>query len=377
MDRLDHIELLVVNYLNGTISAGEAEQLKEWIALSDENQLEFDRMREMWLASGVNQGKIQFDGQLAFQRFEKARSPEHIAPLSLPKTRKVMLSYPWAAAILVFALLAGATGWYLVQSPTGLPTSVAYQEITVPNGARSKIRLPDSSLITINAGTTLRYHTDFGAEQRDVWLDGEAYFVVHKSEIPFIVHSGTVQIKAVGTEFNVRAYSSENQIETTLVTGKVVVSDDSEESDIREEVALLPNQKLIVSKVKGTMDLKGEEQVVEKLARAGKKPQTPKSGHHKVIKQERVDPAPNISWKDEEWTIYRESLEDLSVKLERRYNVNIVFADESLKALRYNGTLPDQPLEQVLKLMAMVSPIRYTVEGKTVVFSENRNFTSP
>ena len=376
MDKLDHIELLIVNYLKGTISASESQELREWINRSEENQLQFDRMREIWLAAGLSSEKFRFDSQAAFERFKNESSLQSVVPQ--PRIgRKIILSYPWAAAILVFMILGGAAMWFYMHSSGKGHPSTAYQEITVPNGSRSKIRLPDSSFITINAGTTLRYNTDFGIDQRNIWLDGEAYFVVHKSSTPFVVHSGTVQIKAVGTEFNVRAYSSENQIETTLVTGKVIVSDASEKSDVAEEVALFPNQKLIVSKGKEAMMLKGTEKVAQKLSKAEEKSKTSIAVHNKMVKQERVDPAPNVSWKDEEWVIYRESLGDLSVKLERRYNVKIVFVDENLKSLRYNGTLPDQSLEQVLKLMSMVSPIRYTVQGKTVVFSENKHFKTP
>src|SRR5690606_4326391 len=138
--------------------------------------------------------------------------------------------------------------YYFARGHVYAEATVSYQEIVVPNGSRSKIRLPDSSLITVNAGTTVRYNTDFGEAHRNIWLDGEAYFVVEKSQMPFIVHSGTVQIKAVGTEFNVRAYSSEGQVETTLISGKVLVRDTSGLSDLPAEAALLPNQNFIVAK---------------------------------------------------------------------------------------------------------------------------------
>src|SRR5690606_28863380 len=201
------------------------------------NHREFDRIREIWLAADLDNPKKHFDSQAAFERFQKESMLQQTTERPR-KSQRISLSYPWAAAILVFAMLGGGALWYFMRSPLTIQAPLTYQEITVPNGSRSKIRLPDSSFITINAGTTLRYNTDFGTNQRNIWLDGEAYFVVHKSSTPFIVHSGTVQIKAVGTEFNVRAYSSENQIETTLVTGKVLVSDASEVSDLTEEVAL-------------------------------------------------------------------------------------------------------------------------------------------
>jgi len=367
MDNFDDIELLILNYLQGTISDDERRRLKAWLDRSENNRLEFDRVRELWLAAHVNQGRFRFDSRLAFERFRD--KIEHTPRRKM----RIALSYPWAAAILLITFVGGAWLRQYAGPEAETSKSTAFQEITVPKGSRSSIILPDSTLVTINAGTTVRYGTDFGAASRDIYLDGEAYFVVKKSAIPFIVRSGTVQIKAVGTEFNVRGYSSENRIETTLVTGKVLVSDTSATSNISGEVTLLPNQKLIVAKEVPTPD-------VRKGGNISKNPKSSRESENllrQVVKEEYVDPSPDVSWKDDEWVIYRESLEELSVKLERRYNVDIVFVDEHLKTLRYNGTLPDQSLEQVLKLMSIVSPIRYTVQGKTVVFSENRNFRKP
>ncbi len=365
MDKSNHIESLVVNYLNGKISAAEYQELIDWIGSSAANQLEFDKLREIWLAANLDKGGFRFDGKAAFERFEREIATPRLAPSTHAKAKSITLHYPWVAAIVVFAVSAGLLLFYFNQGRAYVEAPIAYQEIIVPHGSRSKILLPDSSYITVNAGTTVRYNTDFGKAHRDVWLDGEAYFVVKKSEKPFIVHSGTVQIKAVGTEFNVRAYSSEDQVETTLVSGKVLVKDTGGLSNLPEEVALLPNQKLIVAKGGVSTD---DEQALAASA-AGTKSQVTKPARN-IIKQDHIDPAPNVSWKDEEWVIYRESLGDLSVKLERRYNVSIIFVDDHLRSFRYNGTLPDAPLEQVLRMMSMVSPIRYTVTGKTVVFSE-------
>jgi ferric-dicitrate binding protein FerR (iron transport regulator) len=371
MDKPDNIELLIVKYLNGTISDDEHRELKSWADMSDKNRLAFDRMREIWMASNMTEEKFRFDSQTAFDRFRKKVTPEKEIPRfrDRKKTKNIALSYQWVAAVLIFAVCGGMLLQYLTHTAGDENIPIAYQEITVPNGSRSKILLPDSSYITINAGTTLRYNTDFGKTQRDVWLDGEAYFVVKKSHSPFVVHSGTVQVKAVGTEFNMRAYSSENRIETTLVEGKVLVTDTNNASGVLEEVALLPNQKLIVSKKQISSEDK-EKQIIE-TATTEKEEQTVKP-EREIVKQGKIDPTPDISWKDDEWVIYRESLADLSVKLQRRYNVNIIFVDEHLKSFRYNGTLPDESLEQVLKIMSMVSPIRYTINGKTVVFSENK-----
>jgi ferric-dicitrate binding protein FerR (iron transport regulator) len=182
-----------------------------------------------------------------------------------------------------------------------------------------------------------------------------------------------MQIKALGTQFNVRAYASENNIETTLIEGIVAITDTNAPEET--EITLLPNQKLIVSK-DGNSEKIETANPTESNAVEDKRtvqPTTIVVNDH-ILMQQDIDPLPEISWKDNEWVIYRESLVKLSVKLERRFDVKIYFEDEKLKTHRFNGTLPDESLEQVLKMISLVSPVNYSVKGKTVVFSENKQW---
>ena len=372
MDIQSDVENIICRYLTGTISAGEYCKLTEWLAHSAENQLLFDQVREVWLASELAGGKAQFDFRAAFEKFKRKTGRDE--PMSRfrqsRRRRTITISYRWAAVMALMAIVGGMMLQYWMPLPTNEPVVDLYQEVEVPYGARSKVLLPDGSRITLNAGTTLRYHNDFGKSNRDLWLDGEGYFVVNKSATPFVVHTGTIQIKALGTQFNVRAYSSEQTIETTLVEGKVSVSDTDEHSEQVEEVILLPNQKLTVTreerKEKATVSHPAETPAEER-SMAAISPIRPSS---EIVKKEMIDPLPEISWKDNEWVIYRESMENLAVKLERKFDIKIVFNDERVKSFRYNGTLPDESLEQVLNAMSLVSPIKYTIKGKTVIFSE-------
>ena len=114
-------------------------------------------------------------------------------------------------------------------------------ETVVPHGSKTEMYLSDGTKVWLNAGTTLRYRTSYSKNKRDVFLDGEAYFDVKKDpEHPFIVHVGDIEVKAVGTSFNVKAYKNEKTVETTLVEGKVLVS----KKNITEPIIMLPNQKL-------------------------------------------------------------------------------------------------------------------------------------
>lgn len=362
MANLSNIEHLIINYLKGNISSKELTLLKVWVAESAEHQLVFDQMREIWLVAKISNKDFEFDCKKAFAAFRA----KVILKSKQDKYKTLSIPYHWVAAVALILIVSGFFLFYLgtVQSKEEV---FAYQEIIVPYGARSNVRLPDGSNVVLNAGTTLRYNSGFGKKNRNLWLDGEGYFDVHKSETPFIVHSGTVQIKALGTAFNVRAYASENKIETTLVEGKLAINDLDENNKSKGEIILLPNQKLVIAEKVDSVHLveDKDKQLTQEKRLKKTKEQT---------KQEKIDPLPDISWKNNEWVIYRESLADLSKRMERRYDIQVVFQDKQLMAYRYTGTLRNESLEQVLEAMTLVSPIRFKVEGKKVLFSENPGF---
>ena len=358
-----NIESLIGKYANGTIRDDEYRELVSWIAQSSDNELIFHQIREILLVAKSNDENFRLDAQAAFQRvMTKARMRQPIPRFRNPKPRKVItLSYRWAAAVAMLLVMCGTLLYHQIRQTSYI--AAVFQEVIVPLGSRSKVVLPDGSQVDLNAGSTLRYHTDFGAKRRDLWLDGEGFFEVNKSSTPFVVHSGTVQIKALGTSFNVRAYSSEKTVETTLIRGKIVVTGAGHRETTEKEITLLPNQKLIIPTFP---ELAG--QIEENHIDPASKP------HKEIIFEEKVDPEPDISWKDNKWVINREDLASLAVKLERRFDVEIEFVDEQLKSFRYNGSLPDLSLEQVLSVMSIASPIHYSINGKTVVLSENKAY---
>ena len=364
-----NIESLIGKYFNSSILEDEQQALMTWINQSKENELMFHQIREILLVSRLNDENYRFDEQAAlekvktkvqscgsFPKFNEIKSD--VGDVKLRKA--ITLSYRWAAVAAMLFVVCGTLFYHLISRSSG--ASDVYQEIIVPLGSRAKVALPDGSQVNLNAGSTLRYQNIFGLKRRDVWLDGEGFFDVRKSSKPFIVHSGTVQIKAVGTSFNVRAYASDQIVETTLVSGKIVVTGIGQHRETTEHgMTLLPNQKLIVSNLPDRQDSSDEsssEQVVD----------TEKT----VILKKKVNPAPEISWKDNKWVIDREDLNSLAVKLERRFDVEIIFSDEQLKSFRYNGSLPDLSMEQVLKVISMASPIDYSVNEKTVIISEKK-----
>ena len=241
-------------------------------------------------------------------------------------------------------------------------TNLVYNEIVVPLGAKSIVTLSDGTKVWLNAGSKLRYPVNFLAKSREVYLEGEAFFDVAKMKSKlFVVKTFNLNIKVYGTQFNVKSYPEENQIQTTLVKGSVAIESTTEKNTIY----LKPNQ--TVTYYKSIPKKSSAEKPKPEVASKNKKIDVA----DKVVMIPEIDPLPITSWKDSLWIIDGEELDHLAVKLERRFNVRISFQSESLKKYRFSGTLKEETFEQVLKIIRLSAPIQYSIENNNVVFTED------
>ena len=348
----DCVVRLTEKYLSGTITPSEHASLKHWIGISDENHRYFDELREKMLAGQLVSGKIHFDTATAFDRFCLTLAREE------RKKRHIWGQMPvgWAVAAMIALLIITAAGTYMMTiTQQEKKETLAYHEIVVPAGGRSKILLPDGSTVFLNAQTTLRYSSQYGEKNRELWLEGEGYFVVEKNKGEFLVHSHKTTVKALGTEFNVKAYPDENVVEATLVKGKIAVRQQYGDNKESEDIILLPNEKLIIT----------DGNVLRESVENGSQP-TSVSQTLSIHKKKDVDLLQDIAWKDNRLVIVRKELGALAIDLERKYDVEIEFADPKVACIPYSGTLEDESLEQVLDAMTVISPIRYSIQGKKV-----------
>lgn len=175
--------------------------------------------------------------------------------LNIKKEKKRFSLSPllkYAAAIAV--VLAVGVGIYSSRSSETDEANLTYTEVNVENGEQKQVTLPDGTIVTLNAGTTLRYPTNFSADTRLVEMRGEAFFKVKRNESkPFIVRTPNADVKVLGTSFNVKAYQEDEQLAVSVKTGKVQV--DMPETQMR----LLPNEQLTVNKVSGEILKKNED----------------------------------------------------------------------------------------------------------------------
>ena len=241
----------------------------------------------------------------------------------------------------------------------------------VPYGSKAKVTLPDGSKVILNAGSKLTCKEGFGKTHRLLSLTGEGYFDVAKNKsLPFIVRAGDLFVKALGTEFNVKAYPEDKNIEAILIRGAIQVN--KTEAKENKPLTLMPKQSLVYNKSSDHFQINITDEKVKKSAEKQPLPITASPSSNVEIFKTAVDPAIYTSWKDTSWIIYHTELSDLAVDLERKYNVKIHFDSDVLKHIKFTGTLRDESLEQILSAICLASPVEFKIKGKQVELTENK-----
>ena len=202
-------------------------------------------------------------------------------------------------------------------------------EVIAPIGSRTVVQLSDGSEVYLNYGSKIKYPQNFIGNTREVILSGEGYFdVAHNPEKPFIVKTGKLNIKALGTAFNVLAYPDKDVIATTLVNGKVVLERTEINGEAETIGAMVPGQHVNYNIKNGAFSCKEED----------------------ITKY--------IAWKDGKLVFENESIKQVGERLSRMFNVDIEISDNVMD-YTYTVTFVDEPLFQILDLMTLATPVTY------------------
>jgi ferric-dicitrate binding protein FerR (iron transport regulator) len=368
MNRIpEYIEELLTALFSGEISDAETETLREWVNASAENARLLDAYRKTDFAFACYARSARYDVDKAWKNILRTLRKTH-----LRRMKKEACRY---AAVFALAFTAGLSAMYFYTAPEmtaaheGVETEMSYTEYTVPYGSKSIVTLPDSSTIWLNAGSKLRYSSEFNKTEREVFIEGEAYFKVARNERkPFLVKNPAVTLRVLGTSFNIKAYPEEDNVETTVESGSVQILRNIK-GQLMDKLVLTAGQKVTIIKSVDSMSVPASSAAP---LSPDQKNVIPEKAAEKTIVTRNVTTELYTSWKDSRWLIRQESLESLAVKLERRYNVRISFVDESLKNISFSGTLLDETLEQVLEAIKLSAPINYKIQKNTVKLSANK-----
>ncbi|MCW3463778.1 FecR family protein [Chitinophaga nivalis] len=248
--------------------------------------------------------------------------------------RRLWSGWRRVAAVAAVLLLSGYSGyrWYNGQLKTG-KVAGQWTWLKNPPGKRSRILLPDSSVVYLSGGSSLRYPAGYGNSHRQLFLEGEAYFMVkHDTTKPFSVTTGQVTTVDVGTAFNIRSLKDQPEICIAVAEGVVNVS-----------------------------DTKGEVGSLTRLQQLRYHVQT---GSHKTTL---VDNEAQIgSWREGVLLFRKQSLGEVATELERYYGVSIRFAQPALAHVLITTTLKNVSLPEALDILSLTAAVQCKQEGNTV-----------
>lgn len=373
---------IIFAYIKGSITEAQLEELTTWLKVSEKHQEVFQRLTT---AASYR------DRETVYRRFDQYYNFDRIKSV-IRRQRRIEWRYVAAAAVVIFlpllvtflvleqrtdpirqdyqreitllpgksmatltlsdgstkrldeenfALVDGSKrivnsqgGLTYKMEDTSLVVKEMYNTIRVPRGAEYNVTLDDGTRVWLNSESYIRFPIAFFGGERRIWIEGEVFIdVVKDSKRPFIVNTGKLDIKVLGTKFNVRAYREEECILTTLVEGSVQVDDHA------GEIAVLnPSEQLVYNKESGTNDVR------------------------------KVDVELFVSWKDGVYVFESQRLEDIMALISKWYDVDVFYQNSGVKDTLFSGRLKRyENAETLLKVFERLGGVRFIVQGKTVV----------
>lgn len=363
MNKLHKSKELLSKFKEGNLSPSENSELASILRAGDRNDELRKDMEEIWAGEEYPDAAVPLE-RIHVQLRKKLGQPD-LSESSQRNTSPFAFIKPFLkyAALIVFT--AGFT-WigrdvmYRREVKQSEAHRVVNTEIFVPYGSKSKIILPDGSTVSLNSGSYLRYPSSFDSVNRSVFIQGEAFFDIRKDpRNPFIVKTADIMIKVLGTRFNVKSYSDEKTVETTLVSGSIeIYKNDSSWSDRKRILVLKPNQQAIYEKQTGNIA------VNEKNEKAGDKVIRP---IRTFLVQKKDDLDPFIAWKDNRMIFRDESFSELSKKMERWYNVEIEIHSEDMSEALFSGIFEKETVEQALNALKIATPFEYKMNKNKII----------
>lgn len=284
--------------------------------------------REFWFSTLVADDSHDYDVNKAFDRFVSRTHKERrrVFPLS-------RIFYGAAAVVLVL-VVSSISYWYGRQQ---VESQFADVSVEAPLGAKTRLVLPDGSLVWLNAGSKIIYSQGFGVRDRNLWLNGEAYFEVEKNEkLPFAVTTKELDVTVLGTKFNFRNYDDDEEVTVDLLEGKVQLENHVKTMD---KCYLSPSEKVTLNKQTGDM----------------------------VIIPSKTE---NVKeWTNDKLLFDEMPLRDIVRELNRIYDVNICIMDDQLADVCFYAQFDKKvhSIYHVLDIITATNRLEYKMEGDKIL----------
>lgn len=337
MDETVEINEIIIRYLDGSAALEDKILLLQWLQQSDTNRDDFMHARNLWFSCNVVAGN-ELEVDIALEKLKNRildkQERMNNSPILVARNKSQRLTrWVGAAAILLLMISVGYGLGTLNKQPS--EELLVQSQLITAKGSKGRFILPDGSVVWLNSETKLTYPERFADHKREVVLEGEAYFeVATDAKKPFVIQVGDLDVEVLGTSFNVNNYSSNEFIQTALLSGSVKISGKS----VDEPVYLKPNE----------------------LFEFRKSDHTATVGNAKV--------GLYADWIKDRLVFDNDYLSDILISMEGRYSMDINCPPQFAATTRMSFTIRQETIEEVLKLMSFIAPIQYEVkDGKAYI----------
>lgn len=318
---------LIGRYLSGEALPAEAIELEQWLSASPNNREQFERVCRLWGELSQDEQYALPDKEAFFQQIKnsvRSQQPAKVHPL---KKTKFWLSIAAGFLFIISAAFLFTIFLKNQTSPVAVISRQTQQQIL-------RDTLSDGTLAIVNSHSTLVYPAQFNKSERNVQLNGEAWFnVTANAARPFVITAGPIRVKVIGTSFNVR-----NNSENIVVTVKTGV------------VRMISNTDSITLQAgkKGIYNIKTGKFLIENTFRPNE-----------------------IGYATRIFNFENASLQEIAAQLEKAYNITILFNNHKLKNCTMSSSFDNKTVEYIFEVLAMTLNIQYKIENKTVYISGN------
>ena len=322
-------EQIMIRYLQNTCTPAEKNLFEAWLLASEENRVQFYEAKALWYASRMEffASKEQLDKAVATLN-------DHIAHNNKHRRRRIVMQWTKYAALFIGVIAIAWAGWML-RRPAGKANTMITASVAHTDSSKLVV-LNDGTRVWLNSNSTIVYPAQFSNDKRTVTLEGEAYFdVTHDPAHSFIIHTSTIDIKVLGTVFNVQAYPNQSRAEAVLVRGKIAIGD-----SLGHELAVMaPGQ----------------------LARF----------EHNNLTVQQVNPDQYTNWRYGNITLQAADLRSIANKLSELYQVQVVIAPSLSDTTRYNFAFSKRKqVKEVMDMLCFIAPVHYKMQGKNILITQ-------
>lgn len=333
-NQIEVFEQMMMDYLKGKLKPEDKPRFIMLLNSNEECRKKYHEMSHLyvmttssWFAQNKSQNLEQVRKKLGFRSSRKHFNRRNL--------------FIWSsAAIWLLFIVCSVTLWNKESTSNLLSDAPSYCQIDIPAGATSRVLLPDSTVVILNGSSNLKYDARWNERPlREVFLSGEAYFQVKKkTDKPFVVHTDDLNVKVLGTIFNVSSYPDDEAVKVSLVEGRVNVYTASE---TQNNCILVPNQQAIYEK------------------------------RQKTLAIQKVNAANQASWTTGKLTFVNENLYNILKSIGRHFNLRIIIQSKKVHKEFFSGTIQlDMTLNEILSYIDVDNKYTWRENGQSIIITD-------